>query len=393
MRNRVGDAVALNCLLSPIPRLPSPVPRLPPPVSRLPSPVSRLPSAFPVHALTISATGSLDHVEFRTDIAPPALAGAGLVRLRMQAAPLNHLDLWTVRGLPGMQITPPWIIGSDGWGVVAEVAADVTHVHVGDRVVVNSGLSCRNCEYCNRGEQPLCVKFRVLGEHLPGTLAEELVIPATNVRAIPPSVSDAEASAFGLAVMTAWRMVVSRAQVGPGDDVLIWGIGGGVAQAALLFAKARGARVWVTSGSDDKLARARALGADETINHSGVDVGREVRARTGKRGVTVVIDSVGTATWEQSLGALGRGGRLVTCGGTTGHELTTDVRKLFWNQWTIMGSTMGNDAEFQAVVDELIAGRLALPVDSTLPLERGREALERLQSGTQFGKIVLRIGA
>ncbi|MBW7932672.1 MAG: zinc-binding dehydrogenase [Gemmatimonadaceae bacterium] len=345
-----------------------------------------------MRALTISATGSLSHVEFRRDLPTPALSGPGLVRLRMQAAPLNHLDLWTVRGLPGMQISAPWIIGSDGWGVVAEAAPDVTDVRVGDRVVVNSGISCRNCEYCNRGEQPLCVKFRVLGEHLPGTFADELVLPATNVRAIPASVSDDEASAFGLAVMTAWRMVVSRAQVGPGDDVLIWGIGGGVAQSALLFAKARGARVWVTSGSDEKLARARAMGADETINHTGIDVGREVRARTGKRGVTVVIDSVGTATWEQSLGALGRAGRLVTCGGTTGHELKTDVRRLFWNQWTIMGSTMGNDAEFDEVVGELIAGRLKLPVDSTFPLERGREALEHLEAGRQFGKVVLQIG-
>jgi NADPH:quinone reductase-like Zn-dependent oxidoreductase len=346
-----------------------------------------------VRALTISATGSLDCVEFSRDIARPALGASGSVRLRMQAAPLNHLDLWTIRGLPGVTVTPQWVIGADGWGIVDEVSADVTSVKPGDRVVVNSGLSCRNCEYCNAGAHPLCVKFRVLGEHVHGTFADALVVPATNVRAIPPSVSDAAASAFGLAAMTAWRMLVTRAQVTAGDEVLIWGIGGGVAQAALLIAKARGARVWVTSGSDEKLQRARAMGADEVINHTGIDVGREVRARTGKRGVTVVVDSVGAATWEQSLGALGRGGRLVTCGGTSGHALTTDVRRLFWNQWTIMGSTMGSDADFDAVVGELVAGRLPLPVDSTFPLERGREALERLQAGAQFGKIVLQIGA
>lgn len=346
-----------------------------------------------MRALTISSVGSLDCVEYRTDVPAPALPPSGHVRVRMRAAPLNHLDLWTVRGLPGMQITPGWVIGSDGWGVIAEVSGDVTSVRVGDRVVINSGLSCRNCEYCNAGEQPLCVKFRVLGEHLPGTLGEELVVPAVNVRAIASTVTDASASAFGLAAMTAWRMVVSRAQVKAGDGVLIWGIGGGVAQAALLFAKARGARVWVTSGSDDKLERARALGADECINHSGIDVGKEVRARTGKRGVNVVIDSVGTATWEQSLGALGRAGRLVTCGGTTGHELRTDVRKLFWNQWTIMGSTMGNDAEFEKVVAELNAGNLNLPVDCTYPLAEGREALAHLQQGRQFGKVVVSIGA
>ncbi|HEY3288364.1 MAG TPA: zinc-binding dehydrogenase [Gemmatimonadaceae bacterium] len=346
-----------------------------------------------MRALTISATGSLDHVEFRTDIAPPALTGPGLVRLRMQAAPLNHLDLWTIRGLPSMKIVGPWVIGADGWGVVAEASDDVTSVRPGDRVVVNPGLSCRKCEYCDAGDQPLCVKFRVLGEHVPGTFADELVVPAANVRAIPPSVSDRDASAFGLAAMTAWRMLVTRAQVKAGDDVLIWGIGGGVAQAALLIAKARGARVWVTSGSDAKLERARAMGADEIINHTGLDVGREIRARTGKRGMNVVVDSVGSATWEQSLGALGRAGRLVTCGGTSGHQLQTDVRRLFWNQWTIMGSTMGSDADFDAVVGELVAGRLSLPVDSTFPLERGRKALEHLQAGAQFGKVVLQIGA
>lgn len=346
-----------------------------------------------MRALTISATGSLDCVEYRADVTPPPLPREGHARIRVRAAPLNHLDLFTIRGLPSMKITPPWVIGADGWGVVAEVSSDVASVRVGDRVVVNPGLSCRACDYCKAGEHPLCVKFRVLGEHVPGTFAEELVVPATNVRPIPPSVSDADASAFGLATITAWRMLVRRARVTAADDVLIWGIGGGVAQAALLIAKSRGARVWVTSGSDAKLDRARAMGADETINHTGIDVGREIRARTGKRGVSVVVDSVGAATWEQSLGALGRAGRLVTCGGTSGPELKTDVRRLFWNQWNIMGSTMGSDADFDEAVAMLAAGRLSLPVDSTFPLARGREALAHLQAGKQFGKVVLQIGA
>jgi NADPH:quinone reductase-like Zn-dependent oxidoreductase len=346
-----------------------------------------------MRALTISATGSLNAVEYRTDVTAPVITGPGQARLRLRAAALNHLNLWAVRGLPGVSVTPMWVLGSDGTGVVEEVSDDVTGVQPGDRVVINAGISCRRCEYCLAGEHPLCVKFRVLGEQVPGTFAEQAVLPATNVRAIPPSVSESDASAFGLAALTAWRMIVSRAQVRAGDEVLIWGIGGGVAQAALLIAKARGARVWVTSGSDAKLARARAMGADELINHTGVDVGREVRARTGKRGVNVVVDSVGMATWEQSLGALGRAGRLVTCGGTSGHELRMDVRKLFWNQWTIMGATMGSDAEFEAVVAELVAGRLSVPVDSVFPLERGRDALHHLQSGAQFGKIVLKIGS
>jgi NADPH:quinone reductase-like Zn-dependent oxidoreductase len=186
-------------------------------------------------------------------------------------------------------------------------------------------------------------------------------------------------------------MVVTRANVGPGDEVLIWGIGGGVAQAAMRLAKRRGARVWVTSGSDEKLARARELGADETLNHREQNVGKEIRARTGKRGVSVVIDSVGQMTWESSLAALGRAGRLVTCGGTSGAIVQTDVRRLFWNQWTIMGSTMGNDDEFRAVVDELNARQLDPVLDSVFDLADGRDAFERLASGRQFGKIVVKV--
>jgi NADPH:quinone reductase-like Zn-dependent oxidoreductase len=186
-------------------------------------------------------------------------------------------------------------------------------------------------------------------------------------------------------------MLVTKANVGPEDDVLIWGIGGGVAQAALRIAKARGARVWVTSGSDEKLERARLLGADELLNHRTMSIGKEIRARTAKRGVTVVVDSVGQMTWDQSLIALGKGGRLVTCGGTSGPFVQTDVRRLFWNQWTILGSTMGNDAEFDAVVEELRADRLLPVVDSVFELEGGVDAFERMGTGRQFGKIVVRI--
>jgi NADPH:quinone reductase-like Zn-dependent oxidoreductase len=186
-------------------------------------------------------------------------------------------------------------------------------------------------------------------------------------------------------------MCVTRANIGAGDDVLIWGIGGGVAQAALRIAKDRGAKVWVTSGSDEKLERARELGADETINHRTQSVGKEIRHRSGKRGVNVVIDSVGQSTWKESLISLGRAGRLVTCGGTSGAIVETDVRRLFWNQWTIMGSTMGNDREFAEVVSALNTGRLTTTIDSTYSLENGRDAFERMEKGEQFGKIVLRV--
>ncbi len=311
----------------------------------------------------------------------------------MRAAALNHLDVWMLGGLPGVAIRPPWTLGADGCGVVDKLGPETAGApaRVGDYVVINAGISCRRCEFCLRGEHSLCVKFGLLGEHFPGTLAEYVVVPATNVRAIPAGMKPESAAAFTLATLTAWRMIVSRAQVQPGETVLIWGIGGGVAIAALQIAKLRGATVWVTSSSEDKLARARELGADETFNHAAVDVATEVRALTGKRGVDVVVDDVGPATWEKSLRALAKSGRLVTCGATSGPKVETDVRKLFWNQWTILGSTMGSDAEFDAIVRELAQGRLLPPVDSVFDLENGRAAFERLEAGGQFGKIVVRI--
>ena len=343
-----------------------------------------------MRALTISAHGGTEQLEFRTDIPVPE-PGPGMVRVRAHAAALNHLDLFMLGGLPHVTITPPWILGSDAAGVIDAVGDGASGVSIGDHAVVNGGVSDRTCEYCRAGEQPLCVKFRVLGEHVPGTIAEYVIVPAENVRAIPQDIPFTTAAAFTLSTLTAWRMLVTRAKVSADDEVLIWGIGGGVAQAALRIAKQKGARVWVTSGSDEKLARARELGADETLNHRTVAIGKEIRARTGKRGVTVVVDSVGQTTWEQSLVALGRAGRLVTCGGTSGAMVQTDVRRLFWNQWTIMGSTMGNDREFDAVTGELKAGRLLPTVDSVFEIENGREAFERMQAGQQFGKIVIRI--
>ena len=341
-----------------------------------------------MRALTISAHGALDQIELRDDLPVPELRAPSDVRVRVHAAALNHLDVFVVGGLPGVTITPRWILGADATGVV-DAAGPEAGVRPGETVVINPGLSCRTCAYCAAGEHPLCVRFGLLGEHHPGTFAEYVVVPAANVRAVPPAIPAAERAAFTLATLTAWRMLVTRARLRPGEDVLIWGIGGGVALAALQIAKAIGARVWVASGSAEKLARARALGADETLDHTAVDVVRELRGRTGKRGMDVVVDNVGQATWARSLGVLGRRGRLVTCGATSGPVVETDVRRLFWNQWSILGSTMGSDAEFDAVAAELRAGRLRPPVDRVYPLAEGRAAFERLEAGAQFGKIVL----
>ncbi len=344
-----------------------------------------------MRALTISAHGGLDRIEVRDDVAAPEIRRPNDVRVRVRAAALNRLDLFVVAGLPGVAITPPWILGADAYGIIESVGDAVESVVPGDQVVVNAGLSDRTCEYCIAGEQPLCPRFGLLGEHHPGTLAQFLVVPDTNVRTVPPTVSPAHAAAFTLAALTAWRMVVTRANVRAGENVLIWGIGGGVTLAALQICKQIGARVWAVSSSDEKLERAAALGADELLNRGGVDVGKFVREKTAKRGVDVVVDNVGKASWNSSLVALGRRGRLVTCGATSGPIVETDIRRLFWNQWSILGSTMGNDAEFDAVVAELRAGRLLPVVDSEFTLEQGRAAFERQANEARFGKVVVHV--
>ena len=344
-----------------------------------------------VRALTISAHGGLEQLQLRDDVPKPELRASTEARIRVRAAALNHIDLFALAGLPGMQVVAPWIVASDACGVVDTVGSDVRNVEPGDLVIVNPGLSDRTCAYCRAGDHPLCLKFKVLGEHVPGTAAEYIVMPAENLRAIPREIDPTVAAAFPLATLTAWRMIHTRARVRPGERVLIWGIGGGVAIAALQICKQIGAEVWVTSRSEAKLARARELGADHTLVSGKDDVAGIIRGTTGKAGVDVVVDNVGRATWEQSLRALGKRGRLVTCGATSGPIVETDVRRLFWNQWNIMGSTMGNDEEFDAITRELRTERLLLPVDSVWPLEQGRDAFARLESGEQFGKVVIRV--
>jgi NADPH:quinone reductase-like Zn-dependent oxidoreductase len=347
-----------------------------------------------VRGLTISAHGGLDQIEYRTDLPKPE-PRHGEIRVRVKAAALNHLDLFVVAGMPGVKIVPPWILGADATGVIDAIGdlhgISDNQLKVGDSVIINPGLSDHTCEFCLAGEHSACVNFGMLGEHSPGTLAEYIVVPARNARSIPKDRPVEQAAAFTLSTLTAWRMVVNRARVKKTDNVLIWGIGGGVALAALEIVRTIGATTWVTSHSDEKLALARGLGADNVINYSTTDVGKEIRVRTNKRGVDVVLDTVGEATWAQSLGALGRRGRLVTCGATSGPIVQMDVRRLFWYQWDIMGSTMGNDSEFDAVASEFSDGHLLPLVDSVFDISQGRQAFERLQSGQQFGKIVVRI--
>jgi NADPH:quinone reductase-like Zn-dependent oxidoreductase len=344
-----------------------------------------------MRALVLGGHGGLEQLALREDLPMPALNGPHAVRLRMEAVALNRLDLFVMAGWPGLRLTPDWVPVADGTGMVDAVGEAVTRVQVGDTVILNPGISCRTCAYCLADQQPLCLKYQILGEDRPGTAAEFCVVPEWGLDRVPASIPAAERAGFGLATLTAYRMVVGKARVSAGDQVLIWGIGGGVALASLQLAKARGATVWVTSSDPEKLARAKALGADHVLNHATENVPAVIRAATGKRGVDVVIDSVGSATWTRSLGALGRAGRLVTCGGTSGPMLEMDVRRLFMNQWTISGSTMGSEAEWAAVASAFRDGGLRPPVDSVFPLARARDAYARLASGQQFGKVVMQV--
>ena len=346
-----------------------------------------------MRACVLTGTGGnpADNLQI-TDVADAPVPQAGEVRVAIRAAALNHLDLFVAGGMPGSALRFPHVVGADGAGVVESVGSGVTAVRPGDRVLLNPGVSDYTCEFCHAGEHSLCVAFRLLGEHLPGTMAELVTVPARNVAPMPtpsPELSWPEAAAFSLVTLTAWRMVVTRAQVKAGETVLVWGIGGGVSLTALRIAKLLGARVIATSSDDAKLAEARRLGADATLNHRTQKVSQEVRALTQKRGVEVVVENVGEAVWDESLRCLKRGGRLVTCGATSGPQVTMDLRRVFWHHWTIMGSTMGNAREYGEIVRRLGQGELRPIVDRVYPLAEARKAYERLAKGEQLGKVVV----
>ena len=348
-----------------------------------------------MRACVLTATGGIDKLEI-TDVPDAPAPQAGQVRVAIRAAALNHLDLFVADGLPGTVRSFPHIVGADGAGLVETVGPGVRSVQPGDRVLINPGISDYSCEFCRAGEHSLCVNFRLLGEHLPGTAAELITVPAHNVARIPslsPELTWAEAAAFSLVTLTAWRMLVTRAQLKSGETVLIWGIGGGVSLAALRIAKLHGARAIVTSSNDAKLDAARRLGADVTLNYRTQKISQEVRAITNKRGVDVVVENAGAASWDESLRSLRRGGRLVTCGATTGPHVSLDLRRLFWHHWSILGSTMGNAAEYTEIVRRLEQGELRPIVDRVYPMAQTRQAFERLARGEQLGKVVVEVSS
>ncbi len=320
---------------------------------------------------------------------PQPRPGPGEVVVRLRVASLNHLDLFVLHGMPGIPVDLPHIGGADGAGVVAEVGDGAPGLSVGDEVVINPGVWCGQCEFCRDGEESQCVRFRLLGEHVDGTFAEFVSVPAASLAPKPAHLSWREAGAFGLTFLTAWRMLTARAGLEAGESVLIHGIGGGVALAALAIAKRLGATVLVTSSSPAKLERARALGADDVLDYTACEVWREVRGLTGKRGVDVVVETVGKATWNDSLRSAAKGGRIVTCGATTGPDPAEEIRLVFWNQLSILGSTMGSRRDWETMTRAASAWGLRPVVDSVWPLEDGRKAYERMAGRDQFGKVVL----
>jgi NADPH:quinone reductase-like Zn-dependent oxidoreductase len=325
------------------------------------------------------------------DVPAPALSSPGDVRVAMRASALNRLDVFVAEGLPGIPASYPHIMGADGAGVVESVGADVTSVRPGDEVLFNPGTFCGECPACRRGDEALCDRISILGEHRSGTAAELVVLPARNVAPAPAGWSWAERAALTVATLTAWRMLSRRARVQPGETVLVWGAGGGVAQAAIQVAVHLGATVIATSSRAEGMDRARQLGARHVVNHKADDVVAFVKGLTGRRGCDVVVDSVGEATWPASLRLLARGGRMVVCGATSGPTVGLDARRLFWHQWSILGSTMGSRAEFREMLALAHSGKFRPVVDQVVPLAEGAQAYARLARGEQLGKLVIEV--
>ena len=311
--------------------------------------------------------------------------------VRVKACALNHLDLWVRRGIPGVPIPLPHIPGSDVSGEIARIGADVTTVRVGQKVVLAPGVTCGKCAACVSGQDNRCRQFTNLGYLIDGGCAEFVRVPEENCLPYPENLSFEESASIPLVFQTAWHMLVARAELQPGEDVLVLGAGSGVGSAAIQIAKFFGARVLATASTDEKLQKAKQLDADHLINHKTQRIRDEVRRITNKRGVDVVFEHVGTATWADSLASLALGGRLVTCGATTGYDAKVDLRFLFGRQLSLLGSYMGTKSELHTVMKLVAAGRLKPIVDRVFPLAEAAVAHAYLESSSQFGKVVLRI--
>ena len=322
------------------------------------------------------------------DVAKPR-PGPDQVVIAVRAAALNHLDLWARRGLPGLELEFPHIGGSDLAGTIAELGEAVEGLEVGTRVLANPSLWCGKCEWCRKGEESLCVSYRIIGEHVNGGLAEHVAVPAQNVLAIPDDLSFEEAAAVPLVYQTAWRGLISRGRLRPGEMVLITGGSGGVSTAAIQIAKLAGAYVFAVTAGRQKARRLEELGADVVVDREHADFSKEVWKATDKRGVDLAFDAVGEAVWPDLLRVLARNGRLVTYGATTGPRGQAEIRLTFWKQLQIIGSTMSSRSEFEEVMGLLFQRELEPVIDVVWSIDRARQAHERLEAGAQLGKIVL----
>jgi NADPH:quinone reductase-like Zn-dependent oxidoreductase len=338
-------------------------------------------------AVRFYSHGGSDQLRYESVPDPPA--GPGEVVIRVKACALNYLDVWQRKGLPGIQIPFPHISGSDVAGVIETVGPGVHHLKAGVKALVNPGLSCMHCEACYRGNDNQCREYSVLGNFDDGGYADLVRIPAVNALPYPGDMPFADAAAVPLVFMTAWHMLVTRCALHAGEDVLVLGAGSGVGSAAIQIAKLFRARVIATAGSEAKLEKALALGADHVVNHTKQKIRDEVREITKKRGVDIVFEHVGAATWQESVSCLARHGRLVTCGVTTGYDVRLDLRHVFAKEISIMGSYMGSKHELLEVLKHLRAGFLKPVVSEVLPLRDAARAQDMLENREHFGKIVL----
>jgi len=320
---------------------------------------------------------------------PTPRVGSRDVLVKVKATSINHLDLWVRQGLPGVKFPLPMIPGVDAAGLVEEAGSEVRHVRIGDRVVVVQGISCGQCKQCLNGDDNLCKDYRLIGEHRDGADAEFLAVPGRNILKLSDSVTFETAAAVALVFLTAWQMIVNKAKVQRGDDILVVGASSGVGSAALQIAKMLGARVIATTSSEEKAAKARELGADDVINYKTHSVLDQVRRLTEKKGVEVVFDHVGVSVWEECIKAMAKGGRLVTCGATSGYEAKIDLRYIFYKQLQILGSTMGRKGDLVTILNLVDRGLLKPVIDRVMPLAEVRSAHEIVEQGKHFGKIVL----
>lgn len=315
----------------------------------------------------------------------------GEILMRVKAAALNHVDIHYRKGMPGKKTNLPHIPGSDGAGVVEKISAGVMQLKIGQRILMNPGISCGKCEQCQQGEKSLCYKYEIMGHENQGTYAELISIPAENAIPLPDHIDFETAAASPLAYLTAWSMVVTKAQVKKNDMVLVMGAGSGVSMAAIQVCKMLGATVFTTASTQEKMNLAKEkLGVDEVLNYTKTPIDQEIRKLTNKKGCDVVIDHVGGEQWVPILRATRNGGTIVTCGATAGHDPQEDLRHIFFRQLRIFGSTMGNDEELKKVMNYIFEGKLKPIIDKVYPLKDASEAHHRMENRKSFGKIILK---